>query len=136
MLHKSSRCCYSLECVVLGVNASAGSVLGDAIFVVDVMTIAGLEERVLGPFGIVEEFPFHEVFVERLFFYGVDAEGSGEAFDASFGEAVGGTDGSIGEGFVLVLFICFVVVFVFGVVVDFYIRAPIFGLEEGFFDVR
>ena len=64
MLHKSSRCCYSLECVVLGVNASAGSVLGDAIFVVDVMTIAGLEERVLGPFGIVEEFPFHEVFVE------------------------------------------------------------------------
>ena len=137
MVHEFTlRCCHGVECVVFGVDASAGSVLGDAIFVVDVMTMAGMEERVFGPFGVVGEFPFHEVFVERLLSCGVDAEGSGDAFDASFGEAVGGTDGSFGEGFVLVLFIRFLVVFVFGVVVDFYFGVPVFGLEEGFFDVR
>ena len=90
-----------------------------------------------GPFGIVQEFPFHEIFVKGLLFYGVDAEGSGDAFDASFGETVARADGSFGEGFVLVLFVPFVVVFVFGVVVvDFYCAVPVFGLEEGFFDVR
>ena len=137
MVREYLRCYRGLKCVVLGINASAGSVLGDAIFVVDVMTMAGIEEGVFGPFGIVGEFPLHEVFVERLLFCGVDAEGSGEAFDASFGEAVGGTDGSFGQGFVPVLFIRFiaVVVFGFGVVVDFYLRVPVFGLE-GFFDVR
>lgn len=88
-----------------------------------------------GPFGIVGEFPFQEVFAEGLLFGGVDAEGSGDALDASFGEAVGGTDGSFGEGFIfLVLVFFFVVVGV--VVVDFYLCVSVFGLEEGVFDVR
>ena len=126
------RCCHRLKSVVFGIDAAAGSIFGHAVFVVDVMTVAGMKERVFGPFGIVGEFPFHEVFVERLLFCGVDAEGSGDAFDASFGEAVGGTDGSFGEGLVFFFFVFFVV----GLVVDFYLCVSVFGFEEGFFDVR
>ena len=44
MVHEYLRFCHGLKRVVLGVNASAGSVLGDAILVVDVMTIIGVEE--------------------------------------------------------------------------------------------
>ena len=126
-------CRHSLEGVVFGVDASAGSVLGDAILVVDMMTIVGTEERVFGPFGIIGEFPFQEVFVERLLLCGVDAEGSGDALDASFGEAVGGRNGSFGEGFVFLVLVFVVVV---GVVVDFYLCVSVFGFEEGVFDVR
>ena len=131
---KSSRCRRGLKRVVLWIDASARSVLRDAISIVDVMAVAGTEERVLGPFGIVGEFPLHEVFVEGLFFRGVDAEGSGDAFDASFCEAVGGRDGSFGEGFVFFFF--FFVFFVVGVVVEFYLVVSVFGFEKGLFDVR
>ena len=62
----------------------------------------------------------------------MDTEGSGDAFDASFGEAVGGTDGFFREGFVFLFFVFFVI----GVVVDFYPCVSVLGLEEGVFHVR
>lgn len=89
----------------------------------------------LGPFRVIGQFLQHAVFVERLFLYWVDAECSRDAFDASFGDAVIGSDRSFGKGFVLFIFRV-LIIFVSGVVEDFYRFVPVFGVEERFFDLR
>lgn len=91
----------------------------------------------LGPFGVTGEFLQHAVFVESLLLYWVDADCSGDAFDASFGDAVVGADRPFGKGLVLFILFQVLVVFVSGVVVvvgDFYRFVP--GVEEWFFDLR
>lgn len=97
--------------------------------------MSGTEERVLGPFRVLGQFVQHAVFVERLLLYRVDADCSGDAFDAAFGDAVVGSDRSFGEGFVLFIF-SVLVAFVSGVVEDFDRFVPAFGVEERFSSLR
>lgn len=99
------------------------------------MTISGTDEGVLGPFWVIGQFLQHAVLVESLLLYRVDADCPGDAFDASFGDAVVGADRSFGKGFVLFIFRV-LVIFVSGVVGYFYRFVPVFGVKARFFNLR
>ena len=126
--------CRQLKGVVLGVDASTGPVLCDAVFVVDVMTVTWKEERVLGPFRVIGEFLLHLFFEEILILCRVNADCSGYTLDTSFGDAIIGWKGSFGEGFVLIVFV--VIVAVFNVVSEIHFLVAILGVEKRFFGLR
>ena len=65
----ASRCCRHVERVVFGVDASTSPVFSNAIPVVGVMLITGKDERVSGPFWIIEKLLSQMAFVEGLFLY-------------------------------------------------------------------